>query len=543
MPEVLREHFVRAAADIGAHGDNDTLPFDVDTRFISTRQPEIAGIAFDFFQQLQGDSVANSKNRIGSFSIFADRLLVPAGPSGFRISTKIHPFWNLYLNGLGVAIADAIESDRDRRTYSYRFRTGEGPELFDRAGSWRAFREATSTDAAGRAAGTMVVQTDISGFYEHISHHHVENSVNDVFPENARVATQINALLGKLSAGRSFGMPVGSQASRVLAELFLSYVDRRMTAAGISWYRYVDDYVLIADSNAAAYGALATLSHALADYGLTLSKTKTVFLTARHYSDYVATQLGLDDEEAGRLREIDLHFDPYSDTAIADYESLKTTVEAMEVQKLLNRELEKAIPDSFLVTQIGRTLRLHEPGVALQLVTTLLSPGNLHAFRASWSTIMRGVANETFAAISGRVDLLLDAIPVHSAHLLEAESSVLHFLRALRFQRTAARSAFVLRVYNSTRSETVRRGCIDCWRHWRDRDGFTLVRNRWNDLSVECQRLLWLASFEMGDQGDGFRRQVGGNIRQAWRLGIERQGAPSYFSTYEQWCDEASARV
>ena len=34
MPEVTLAHFERAAADIGAHGDNDTIPFDIDTRFL-----------------------------------------------------------------------------------------------------------------------------------------------------------------------------------------------------------------------------------------------------------------------------------------------------------------------------------------------------------------------------------------------------------------------------------------------------------------------------------------------------------------------------
>lgn len=541
MPEVTLTHFERAAADIGAHGDNDTLPFDVDNRFLSEKQTELAGLAFDFYQQLQRDSVANSKQRISAISVFNERLLAPAGPAGFRVATKIQNFWNLYFNGLGVAIADAFESQRDDRAYSYRFLRAGGVELFDRDRSWRVFREQTSAEASGLGAGTIVVQTDISGFYDHISHHHIENALQDVFPENGRIAAQVIALLSKFSAGRSFGLPVGGQCSRVLAELFLSYVDRRMTASGISWHRYVDDYVLIADSNADAYKALSMLSHALADYGLSLSRTKTIFLSTKHYADYVSTQLGSDDTEAGALREIDLHFDPYSDTAIADYESLRQTVGTLEIQKLLNRELEKALPDTFLVTQIGRTLRLHEPAVAIQLATTLLTPGNLHAFRASWSTIMRGIANlrstAEFGEISTSLDNLLDRIPIHSPHLLQAEASLLHYLRTLRFQSTDPRSAFVHRTYESSRSDTVKRACIDCWRHWRDRDRFTLVRNRWDELSMECQRLLWLWSYAMGDQGDGVRRQLQQNIRHGWRLGVERQTVPSYASIYEGWCN------
>lgn len=545
MPNVTLQHFERAAADIGAHGDNDTLPFDVDTRFVKDRQAELAALAYDFYMQLKNDSEANNKKKVDALSVFSERLLAPTGPSGFRVVTKIQPFWNIYFNGLGVAIADALEDSRDERVGSYRFLRNGREELFDRDRSWRAFRQETSEVAIGMGDGTVVVQTDISSFYEHISHHHIENFIDDLFDGDGRVGNQIVGLLGKFSSGRSFGLPVGGQCSRVLAELFLSVVDSATTASGIKWYRYVDDYVLIANSNADAYQALALLSHTLADYGLTLNKTKTVFLSSKHYADYVATQLGTGDDEADQLREIDLHFDPYSDTAIEDYDSLKQTVEGMEVQKLLNRELEKSLPDSFLVTQIGRTLRLQEPDVAIQLATTLLTPRNLHAFRASWSTIMRGVAtlrgDPKFEEIFENIDLLLDFIPEQADHLLKAEASLLHYLRTLRFARTNKRVVFVRRVYDSAHSDTVRRACIDCWRSWNDRAQFLFLRGRWNELTPECQRLVWLASFSFGDHGDGLRRQLGANVDQSWRLGIERQQVQSYGAIYRGWCDAAHA--
>lgn len=547
MPNVTLEHFKRATADIGAHGDNDMLPFDIDTRFVSQKQVELARAAYAFFGQLQSDSEKNNSTKITALSVFSERLLAPTGPTGFRIATKIQPFWNIYLNGLGVAIADALEDNRDGQVHSYRFLRNGGHELFDRTFSWKAFREMTADDATAGGLAAVVVQTDISSFYQHISHHDIENFIDDLFPDNERIGNQVNALLNKFSSGRSFGLPIGGQCSRILAELFLNEVDRRMTGAGIRWHRYVDDYVLVASSQADAYRALSVLSHTLADYGLTLNKTKTVMFTSKHYLDYVISQLGADNDEAEQLRQIDVHFDPYSDTSVDDYESLKQTVESLEVQKLLNRELEKALPDTFLVTQIGRTLKLQEPAVAINLASTLLGQGNLHAFRASWSTIMRGVANlratEEFTDIFVDLDKLLDVIPDHSAHLLQAEASLLHYLRTLRFTRTPSRAAFVQQVYDASRSDTVRRACIDCWRQWKDRGGFTFIRNRWNELSADCQRLVWLAASAFGDQGEGFKRQVRPNLDHAWRLGIERQNTASYASIYQEWCDDPQSNA
>ncbi|MEO6065614.1 MAG: hypothetical protein ABIP49_07555, partial [Lysobacterales bacterium] len=216
MPQVMLAHFERAAVDIAAHGDNDTLPFDIDTRFVADKQAELARVCVLFSDELARDSGEINRRKVTQLSVFSERLLAPTGPAGFRATTKIHPFWNLYLNGLAVCIASALEATRSERVHSYRFLPDPGAELFDRTRSWRAFREATVAGAAMLKSGAVVVQTDISSFYEHVSHHHVQNFVNDLLQDAGRVGNQIDALLGKFSAGRSFGLPVGGQASRIL---------------------------------------------------------------------------------------------------------------------------------------------------------------------------------------------------------------------------------------------------------------------------------------------------------------------------------------
>ena len=139
------EHFKRAAAEIGAHGDNDTLPFEIDTRFISEEFENLANIAFEFASRIESVSKKEAVKTLNAIQMFSERLLTPTGYSGFQITTKIHPFWNLYFNGLGIAIAEKHESVRSDRAHAYRF-AKEGATLFDRSSSWRAFREATIKD-------------------------------------------------------------------------------------------------------------------------------------------------------------------------------------------------------------------------------------------------------------------------------------------------------------------------------------------------------------------------------------------------------------
>lgn len=557
-------HFERAAREISRHGDNDTLPFDMDVRFCGDEAEALAAIAYGFYAELR-DSQASKDNheRIAELLVHSERLLAPSGPAGFRVVAKIHPFWNIYLNGLAIAIAEALEPHRSSFAHSYRFLPDGGERLFDETKSWRAFKEATVAQANMAGSEAVVVQTDISSFYEHVSHHYVENVIGTLGGDSGPVSKQVNALLSKFFAGRSFGLPVGGQGARVLSELVLNQVDAALTAKGVHWHRYVDDYVLIAKNAAEAYRALGITAHALMDYGLSLNKSKTVFLSSKHYSDYVTSQLGGDDVEAAKLRSIDLKFDPYSDSPDEDYESLVETVETLDVCQLLNRELEKSLPDSFLVTQIGRTMRLHEPTAALEIAWTLLKQQNLHAFRSSFSTIMRGIAtlrgDIRFSSIHVTLDSLLDAIPKHSEHLLKADTSLLHYLRSLRFQSTPTRVLFIRQLFDESQLDIVRRACIECWRGWGDAVAFNYLRNRWQQMSPECQRLYWFASFEFGEEGAKARLQAKRAAGQSWALGVElpfdevkdksklsrlpRGAEPRFASVFMKWAQGMSDAI
>lgn len=272
---------------------------------------------------------------------------------------------------------------------------------------------------------------------------------------------------------------------------------------------------------------------------MTLNRSKTTILSAKHYKDFISAQLGDGKDSSLALRELDLHFDPYSDNASAEYEKLKQSFEKIDISFLLDLEKEKSQPDAFVLAQIGRALKFQEPAVAVQLCATLLDPGNLNSFRASWSKIMRGVyavrSSELFEPIFAVIDTLLDRIPSNGAHLLVPEANMLHYLRAIRFTRTDLRGAFVRQTYDRTRSASVRRACIDCWRHWADRPSFTRMRNQWQNLGIGEQRMLWLAAGSFGDEGTKTRDQLRGSLGQAWQLGIEA-GAPSTFSAcYEDW--------
>lgn len=540
--EISEAHFLRAAREIGKSGENDTLPYDPDARFIKEKAVEIAALCKTLYDQvLAKETDEGAKGFVNGLELFSERLLAPAGAHGFRIVTKIHPFWSVYLNGLGIAIAEKVEPIRSDRVFSYRL-ANEDDRIFDISKNWRAYKESTVERIASED-DKVVVQTDISSFYERIYHHRLENLLVAYVGRENRVPLQIDRLLAKMSAGRSFGLPVGGQCSRVLAEVMMLPIDETLSQEGINWCRYVDDFTMICASHQDAYRALSILSHALADYGLSLNRTKTTILNSRHYAEYVRAQLGEGADNSAVLRELDLHFDPYSDNALTEYRNLQESVADIDFEFLLNLEKEKSQPDSFVITQISRALQYQPPETASNLCATLLDAKNLDSFRASWSKIMRGVygvrSNVEFEIVFDDIDVRLDTIPDTVPHLLAPEVNILHYLRILRLKKTEKRAQFVRHLFDTTTSMTVKRACIDCWRHWLDMPNFTRLRNQWATMSPEVQRMVWLAASRFGDDGEHARQQLKRGALQYWGLGLEQESGTSFAELFIQWARSA----
>lgn len=539
--DVTFEHFLKAAKEIAQHGDNDTLPFDIDNRFIAECDRELATIAMQLFEYLDSENAEKTIRSLGELTIFNERLLTPSGSSGFRVTTKIHPLWNIYLNGLALSIAERLEPLRSDSAHSYRYSEAEA-QFFKPEYSWLAYKEATIAEPLLDDESAIVVQTDISGFYEHIYHHRLQNLLEDLYSSQSSIPIQIDRILNQMSSGRSFGLPVGGQCARVLAEVLMNAIDQLLTDVGVIWHRYVDDFTLIAPTQSEAYRALSELARFLGDYGLSLNRTKTTMLSSKHYKDFVLAQITTESDDSSKLKEIDLYFDPYSDNPYEEYEQLKEIVSEIDVISLLRSETKKSQPDSYLITQISRTLEFQTPGAAAALCRTLLEPSNLNAFRASWSKVMKSIskvrANESFRSIHNSIDAYLDRVIRECAHLLLPEANMLHFMRAIRFSKTPDRARLVSGTYSDSEKVTIKRACVDCWRSWNDRPSFLTATTVYDSCSSELQRMLWLGAFKFGDEGKHFRNRVKRKTYAAWAIGHENESSAVFSEIFKEWANK-----
>src|SRR5690606_20607764 len=138
-------------------------------------------------------------------------------------------------------------------------------------------------------------------------------------------------------------------------------------SSGVQFCRFVDDYVLMAESREEAQSHLVTLSELLLrNHGLTLSRSKTRLMTPAEFlrSSPLAEPERADSQEETQARKflkIRWSYDPYSPTAEQDYQDLVGELGQFDVLGMLAREFQKSRVDEALVRQLVKTIRFLAP--------------------------------------------------------------------------------------------------------------------------------------------------------------------------------------
>lgn len=180
---------------------------------------------------------------------------------------------------LVLLIAKDVEIARDnksnRRVFSYRLKTkGNNGYIFDTDYNYTSFRNRI-TEKSKMKTKRVVVECDISNFYDRLNLHRLESTLLSIEKIDKNVIKLLNELLLFWSNRDSYGLPVGSNASRILAEAALIEVDNYLISKNIDFCRFVDDYRIFAKSAQEAHKNLAILVERLNKEGLFLNSSKT----------------------------------------------------------------------------------------------------------------------------------------------------------------------------------------------------------------------------------------------------------------------------
>ena len=93
----------------------------------------------------------------------------------------------------------------------------------------------------GEMADGSVAVTDIADFYPRIYHHRLDNALQVATSKSNHIKA-LKQLLSGWNKTESYGIPVGSAPSRLLAELVMTDIDQALLAQGIDFIRFNDDY-------------------------------------------------------------------------------------------------------------------------------------------------------------------------------------------------------------------------------------------------------------------------------------------------------------
>jgi Reverse transcriptase (RNA-dependent DNA polymerase) len=215
--------------------------------------------------------------------------LTPKSWLGFRIAHQLTASDNvIYLAAL-LDCAPNLEAARlpkdDNEAFVYRFAEGESLRIFEPARGyhhWLAHLSLISEVQENPfAEDRPAIMTDISDFYQRIYFHRIENVLQDVgCPKGP--SDLVKKIIKTTRARQSYGLPVGSTASRLLADCLLNDTDMLLKNMGVKFTRYVDDFRIAVPGGMEAHSILCRLAeHLMVTEGLSLNVTKTKLTTVK----------------------------------------------------------------------------------------------------------------------------------------------------------------------------------------------------------------------------------------------------------------------
>lgn len=497
-----------AVQNVAFWGDTDVLPFPLENHWFHDDEDSAVGILAELDDKFD--------DWLNSYPVVYYRGLTNVGYVGYRAVTQIDPVWNAYLLALTIQLAPEIEAMRvpvDRsRVFSYRFAPDlDRHTLFDTEVGWHKYQEV----ALNRALpGGVVLSTDIANFYPRVYHHRIHNALNDATDNRVAVGRIMNILKRLDAGGVSYGLPIGGNAARMLAEALLDRTDRLLLSRGVDFCRFVDDYTIFATSEEAARRGLVYLSEILLSHeGLSLSRTKTRLMST---SEFVGVspaarpeEADAEDEETARhFLRIRLKYDPYSPTADEDYETLAEELRRFDVVGMLARELRKSRIDESLTKQLVKSLRYLDPNVRDAAVESLVQsldvlfpvfPTVAIVIKQSLNELGDAVKNLVFSEVRTRLEI--------GSHAFQVPANLAFAVRLLAHDPSHEAEVLLSAVYDANPNMMIRRDVVLAMAargsgYWiADR-----LRN-WPGLMAWERRSLLPGTYLLGEEGSHWRHR------------------------------------
>lgn len=507
--------FRSAISNIDLHGDTDVFPFPFEKHVFHDRPTEVAKILNEIHARF--GQYYNEKIFIGESS------LQQVGYTGFRNVTQIDPFWNAYFLALVISIGKEIEQARvpvsDETIFSYRFKINRNNgRVFDENIGWREFQGKSLQHCENYS---HVLICDIADFYYHISHHRIENAllqcIDDGLDAQKVAVTRIIDMLGTMSNKRSYGLPVGGPAARLLSEIAINDIDRLLRGRGIVFCRFVDDYHIFTNSEEEAYSTLIFLNEKLVqNHGLTLQKLKTRILRSPEFKSAAQAQAELasgqalaQDNQITTFMALRLKYDPYSETASQDYEKIKSQITKFDILGMIGRELSKSRVHQGLTKHLLQALRYLDPSARNRTVSSLLQRMSLLSpVLPSLLRTIREIYDELETAVQQEACDEIKALIARTSPLMQLDINLAFALRILAKNNVMSNQNLLYKLYNERDNYIIKRDIILIMADWHADWFLEDLKAKYSTLSNWEKRAYIVASYAHKDAGRFWRKKA-----------------------------------
>ena len=502
MKDKLKKYFKISIDNIVEYGDTDIFPFPIENHILYDCKDKVVDLLIDMYDNFESEITAHPPAHISTLS--------PVGYTGFRWATQLDPIWNAYLLGLVLYLWEEIEDYRipisKESVFSYRLDISKKKHaLFNKDIGWTEFMKTSLSKAS---TSKYVLICDISDCYQRISHHRLENALNQI-SQNSDLNNQILSIISNFSHPKSYGLPIGGPAARILCELVLNFTDHLLSSNHIKFCRFADDYHIFCDSMESAYKNLIFISEKLSRTdGLALQKSKTRIMQSEEFISNTNYILGENEtSEQTAILKLSLRFDPYASNPDEEYNALKSEVKKHDIIGLLNMEIAKLRVHAAVTKKLIQAIRyLGKPAQDGAIRTIFENLETLFpifpTIAITISSIFEDLEHETKDYIYSRIS---DEVK-SGRHIFKVDLNSAYALRILSKCNHPDIEELLVTMHNGSTSPLIRRDIIYIMAHRRAFYWITDAINDFKTVSSWERRAYILASFFLKDAGSHWRQ-------------------------------------
>lgn len=508
---LYKESIDLALENIIHFGDTDIFPSSIENILFEDLKEQ----CIEHFEELNSKNKQDFDKYLASYPPVNFSTVCSVGNTGYRWATLIDPYWNAYFLSLVLRVSQDIEDKRIRSeyVYSYRFLPNKiNGSLFDKDINWKKFQkdsiEFCEDDSEGIA---YVVSCDIADFYPRIYHHRLENELQRLCGTNSElreVTRRISSLMQKFSDTKSYGLPIGGPASRILAELALTAIDKLLMQKRVKFKRFVDDYLIFCSSKEEAHSLLMFLNTKLIENeGLTLQKNKSLILSKEEFINIASAKIygvteDKDSSEKARFLNLPVRFDPYSPNAEQEYEEIKASLQTFDLFSMLVEEIKKSNLNQIYTRHILKSLRFQDDEVISNSLRLMFE--NISELYTIYNVVIQTTItlwNRISDEVKKSIFLKLEELHVNNSYLLQIDVNLAYTVKLFSLFCTDESLIILNEIMENSKGSLIKKLVIQAMGKQNNISWLSDLKNNYSTQSELEKRVFIVCSYLLGDEG------------------------------------------